>query len=96
MVVWTTVFWRFGHLWMNQLISDVNSTQKCLKCAIAVLWVQSALIPTKKVIKTELLGRFCSNFDMSSALMKGSGILNFKIFAATLAAKNGDNSHICI
>ena len=96
MVVWTTVFWRFGHLWMNQLISDVNSTQKCLKCAIAVLWVQSALIPTKKVIKTELLGRFCSNFDMSSALMKGSGKLSFKIFAATLAAKNGENSHVCI
>ena len=65
-------------------------------CNSSAVWVQSALIPTKKVIKTELLGRFCSNFDKSSALMKGSGILNFKIFAATLAAKNGENSHICI
>ena len=75
MVVWTTVFWRFGHLWMNQLISDVNSTQKCLKCAIAVLWVQSALIPTKKVIETELLGRFCSNFEYLNNLFDFRGFL---------------------
>ena len=47
-------------------------------------------------IKPELFGRFCSNFDMWLALMKISGILNFKIFAANLVAKNGESSQIWI